>query len=72
MGDYWENEKLPLKVPFTTSKEEIANYYIHAGQFGTFGTFFSGMFILMIIILIYAIIRNIKIFLIIMITNTYL
>lgn len=50
VGDYWADEKLPLKVPFTTSKEEINNYYIHASNFGTFGALFSGLFIIIVIL----------------------
>ncbi len=50
VGDYWEEENLPLKVPFTFSKEEVVNYEIAAGQFGTFGMFFSGIYIVITIL----------------------
>lgn len=60
VGDYWYDEQLPLKIPFTVTKEEIDNYYIHAGNFGTFGAMFSGMFIIMIILGGFIIIKNFK------------
>ena len=63
VGDYWSDKNLPLKIPFTISKEEIENYYIHAGQFGTFGALFGGLFILMIAIGLYLIIKYHKLLL---------
>lgn len=60
VGDYWYDEKLPLKLPFTTTKEEIDNYYIHASNFGTFGALFGGMFIIMILLGAFIIIKKHK------------
>ncbi len=49
-----------LKVPFTTSKEEIYSYTIPDIRIGGFGPMFSGIFIITIIGLIYIIVESIK------------
>lgn len=52
MGDYWADEQLPLKVPFTFTEQEITNYCIAYPAFETFGIFFSGLLIISIILLL--------------------
>ena len=52
MGDFWDSQSLPLKIPFTFSKEELTFYYVHAPHFGAYGIFFSGIFILSLLIVI--------------------
>lgn len=49
-----------LKIPFTTSREEISNYSIPDIRVGGFGPMFSGIFIITIIGLIIAVIDLIK------------
>lgn len=55
-----ENIQPTLKIPFTTSLEEIENYNIPDIRMSGFGPLFSGIFILSIIGTIYIIVRFIK------------
>ena len=55
-----ENVQPTLKIPFTTSLEEIQNYSIPDIRVGGFGPLFSVVFILSIIGTIYIIVRFIK------------
>ena len=49
-----------LKIPFTTSREEISNYSIPDIRMGGFGPMFSGIFIITVIGLILTLIELIK------------
>lgn len=49
-----------LKIPFTTSREEISNYSIPDIRMGGFGPMFSGIFIITVIGLIVTLIELIK------------
>lgn len=55
-----ENVQPTLKIPFTTSLEEIGNYNIPDIRMSGFGPLFSGIFILSIIGTIYIIVRFVK------------
>ncbi len=55
-----ENIQPTLKIPFTTSIEEIENYSIPDIRMSGFGPLFSGIFILSLIGTIYIIVRFIK------------
>lgn len=55
-----ENVQPTLKIPFTTSVEEIKNYSIPDIRMSGFGPLFSGIFILSVIGTIYIIIRLVK------------
>lgn len=55
-----ENVQPTLKIPFTTSMEEIQNYRIPDIRMSGFGPLFSGIFILSMVGTIYIIVRFIK------------
>lgn len=55
-----ENVQPTLKIPFTTSMEEIQNYRIPDIRMSGFGPLFSGIFILSMVGTIYIIVRLIK------------